>query len=124
MLYLGDEFTPPVHDLATAVYFSIVSMSTVGYGDIVPHAPTARLFEAPQHPYTGGLLACRPRLDGERGASLARIPGSASDLPQQGCAFRPRCALAVERCAHDDPVLREVAAGHQVACHVAVGEDA
>jgi voltage-gated potassium channel len=43
---LGDEFTPPVHDLATAVYFSIVSMSTVGYGDIVPHAPTARLFTA------------------------------------------------------------------------------
>lgn len=46
VLYLGDEFTPPVHDLATAVYFSIVSMSTVGYGDIVPHAPTARLFTA------------------------------------------------------------------------------
>ena len=44
VLYLGDEFTPPVHDLATAV--SIVSMSTVGYGDIVPHAPTARLFTA------------------------------------------------------------------------------
>ncbi len=46
VLYLGDEFTPAVHDLATAVYFSIVSMSTVGYGDIVPHAPTARLFTA------------------------------------------------------------------------------
>ncbi|MGS0891108.1 voltage-gated potassium channel protein [Burkholderia stagnalis] len=46
VLYLGDEFAPPIHDLATAVYFSIVSMSTVGYGDIVPHTPTARLFTA------------------------------------------------------------------------------
>ncbi len=111
------------HDLG--VVADVVDRVLVMYaGRAVEVAPTARLFEAPQHPYTGGLLACRPRLDGERGASLARIPGSASDLPQQGCAFRPRCALAVERCAHDDPVLREVAAGHQVACHVAVGEDA
>ena len=46
VLYLGDEFAPPIHDLATAVYFSIVSMSTVGYGDIVPHTPAARLFTA------------------------------------------------------------------------------
>lgn len=45
-LYLGDEFAPPIHDLATAVYFSIVSMSTVGFGDIVPHTTTARLFTA------------------------------------------------------------------------------
>ncbi|WP_323122857.1 voltage-gated potassium channel protein [Burkholderia alba] len=46
VLYLGDQFAPPVRDLGTAVYFSIVSMSTVGYGDIVPHTSTARLFTA------------------------------------------------------------------------------
>lgn len=46
VLYLGDEFTPAIHDLSTAVYFSIVSMSTVGYGDIVPYTSTARLFTA------------------------------------------------------------------------------
>jgi voltage-gated potassium channel len=43
-LYFGDGFAPPVRDLATAAYFSIVSMSTVGYGDIVPHSSAARLF--------------------------------------------------------------------------------
>lgn len=43
-LYLGDEFAPPVRTLGTAFYFSIVSMSTVGYGDIVPHSDTARFF--------------------------------------------------------------------------------
>lgn len=44
VLYLGDEFSPPVHDPVTALYFSIVSMSTVGYGDISPHTDAARLF--------------------------------------------------------------------------------
>lgn len=45
-LYLGNEFNPPVTDAGTAFYFSIVSMSTVGYGDITPHTLTARLFTA------------------------------------------------------------------------------
>jgi voltage-gated potassium channel len=46
VLYLGEEFSPPVRDPVTALYFSIVSMSTVGYGDIVPHTAAARLFTA------------------------------------------------------------------------------
>ncbi|MFY2947517.1 voltage-gated potassium channel protein [Achromobacter ruhlandii] len=45
-LYLGEEFNPPIRDAATALYFSIVSMSTVGYGDITPHSNAARLFTA------------------------------------------------------------------------------
>ncbi|EJO29471.1 voltage-gated potassium channel protein [Achromobacter marplatensis] len=45
-LYLGNEFNPPVTEAGTAFYFSIVSMSTVGYGDITPHTITARLFTA------------------------------------------------------------------------------
>ncbi|WP_323016862.1 voltage-gated potassium channel protein [Castellaniella sp.] len=44
ILYLGDEFSPPVHNPVTALYFSIVSMSTVGYGDISPQTDAARLF--------------------------------------------------------------------------------
>ncbi|MFC4297092.1 voltage-gated potassium channel protein [Castellaniella hirudinis] len=44
VLYLGEEFSPPVRDPVTALYFSIVSMSTVGYGDISPHTDAARLF--------------------------------------------------------------------------------
>jgi voltage-gated potassium channel len=45
-LYLGKDFDPPIQNFVTAFYFSIVSMSTVGYGDIVPHSDTARLFAA------------------------------------------------------------------------------
>lgn len=44
VLYLGAEFSPPIDDPVMALYFSIVSMSTVGYGDIVPHTAAARLF--------------------------------------------------------------------------------
>lgn len=43
-LYLGDEFTPHVTNLQTAFYFAIVCMSTVGFGDIVPHSTEARMF--------------------------------------------------------------------------------
>lgn len=42
--YLGHEFHPPIHDLVTALYYAMVTMSTVGYGDIVPTTAEARLF--------------------------------------------------------------------------------
>jgi voltage-gated potassium channel len=42
--YLGAEFKPPITDLITALYYAMVTMSTVGYGDIVPRTPEARMF--------------------------------------------------------------------------------
>ncbi|WP_411753186.1 voltage-gated potassium channel protein [Serratia sp. (in: enterobacteria)] len=43
-LYIGDQFTPGVTDLPTAFYFAVVCMSTVGFGDIIPHTTAARMF--------------------------------------------------------------------------------
>ena len=43
-LYIGDQFAPEVTDLPSAFYFAIVVMSTVGFGDIVPHTTDARFF--------------------------------------------------------------------------------
>lgn len=43
-LYLGEEFSPAIKDMPNAAYFSIVAMSTVGFGDIVPVTHAARLF--------------------------------------------------------------------------------
>lgn len=43
-LYIGDQFAPVVTDLPTAFYFAIVCMSTVGFGDIIPHTTYARMF--------------------------------------------------------------------------------
>jgi voltage-gated potassium channel len=42
--YLGAQFSPPIKDLATALYYAMVTMSTVGYGDIDPHTTEARMF--------------------------------------------------------------------------------
>lgn len=42
--YLGDEFKPPIHGLITALYYAMVTMSTVGYGDITPQSDEAKLF--------------------------------------------------------------------------------
>jgi voltage-gated potassium channel len=41
---LGRGFTPPITSLVTAFYFSVITMATVGYGDIVPHSDDARIF--------------------------------------------------------------------------------
>lgn len=43
-LYLGNQFKPPIEDAVSALYFSVITMATVGYGDILPIEPTARLF--------------------------------------------------------------------------------
>ncbi|MGC2221785.1 MAG: ion channel, partial [Methylocella sp.] len=43
-LYLGNQFSPPIKDLATSLYYSVVTMSTVGYGDITPKTVNARFF--------------------------------------------------------------------------------
>lgn len=42
--YLGQDFKPPITDLITALYYSMVTMSTVGYGDITPQTPESKLF--------------------------------------------------------------------------------
>ena len=64
-------------------------------GRIVEHSPTRELFSRPLHPYTVGLMASRPRLDGpaDRNAMLSVIPGAVPalyDLPT-GCPFQDRC---------------------------------
>jgi voltage-gated potassium channel len=41
---LGKQFAPPITDFSAALYYTVVTMSTVGYGDITPHSPDARLF--------------------------------------------------------------------------------
>jgi len=88
-------------------------------GRLVETAPASALLGGVRHPYTRGLLAGRPRLEGEVPERLPAIPGrppDPRDLPD-GCRFHPRCEHVVDRCRADVPPLREAGIGHRVACH-------
>ncbi len=86
-------------------------------GKIVESAAVGDLFTDPQHPYTIGLLGSIPRLDVER-ERLATIEGTVPSPDKQpaGCRFSPRCPFADRRCREEPPPLRDIAAGHRVAC--------
>ena len=86
-------------------------------GRIVEEVPTSRLFAAPSHPYTRGLLGALPPLDGPR-RPLSAIPGGVPEpwaMPP-GCAFAPRCAHRCGSCDEATPTATTLGEGHRVAC--------
>jgi len=86
-------------------------------GLIVELAATEELFNQPLHPYTRGLLACRPRLNETR-RRLEPIQGqvpSPGNLPS-GCSYIERCPDKLGTCSNKVPPLTEVSPGHQVRC--------
>jgi oligopeptide/dipeptide ABC transporter ATP-binding protein len=88
-------------------------------GKIIERGTARELYGDPRHPYTLGLLRSVPRLDEPRRARLDPIEGQPPDLTRLpgGCAFGPRCAFRVERCAVEVPPLRPIGApGHVSAC--------
>jgi oligopeptide transport system ATP-binding protein len=89
-------------------------------GSVVESASTESLFARPLHPYTRGLLASVPRLDGDPHAPLASIAGSPPNAMRTrvGCAFAPRCAVAEARCLVEIPKLIDHGQ-HGTACFVA-----
>lgn len=76
-------------------------------GKVVERATRHELFARPRHPYTAGLLASIPRMDGVRSGRLEPIPGSVTDnIPwTAGCAFAPRCPHSAEDCLTRPPSL-------------------
>lgn len=78
-------------------------------GRVVEDTPTSLLFSQPAHPYTRGLIAALPDLDGPR-RKLAAIPGAVPppDRLPPGCPFAPRCPMATASCIEDVPELRAV----------------
>ncbi|MBR7742981.1 ABC transporter ATP-binding protein [Phycicoccus sp. BSK3Z-2] len=104
----GTALVMITHDLG--VVAGLCDEVNVLYGGrIVERGTRHELFANPRHPYTNGLLASIPRLDGARGAPLTPIRGSVADnLPwDHACAFAPRCSQPVDVCTAQTPPLEE-----------------
>jgi peptide/nickel transport system ATP-binding protein len=107
------------HDLA--VVNNVADRVAVMYlGKLCEVADSTALFRRPAHPYTHLLLSSVPErttvgdLDGSDRAE-GELPSPLD--PPSGCRFRTRCPLADEICAVQEPIMREVAPAHFVACH-------
>jgi oligopeptide/dipeptide ABC transporter ATP-binding protein len=91
-------------------------------GKVVEEATVDELFANPRHPYTQGLIRSIPRIDlaSEHKTRLEAIGGSVPILinPAPGCRFAPRCRFAMSVCSEKEPLLREIAPGHRMACHL------
>ena len=87
-------------------------------GEVVEEGPVDAIFHNPQHPYTRALLACDPAVVNPSSGRLPTIGGRLPDLtePPAGCAFRPRCTVALPTC--DQPVPRSrLGEGRSLLCH-------
>jgi peptide/nickel transport system ATP-binding protein len=110
------------HDLA--VVKNVSDRVAVMYlGRLCEIAPSDLLYEAPAHHYTAALLSSA--VEPDPAATRASVPLHGEPPspinPPSGCRFRTRCPRAEARCAEEVPELREIAAGHQVACHFPIG---
>ena len=113
----GSSLILITHDLGVVARYA--DRVAVMYGGrIVEVAPARELYARPQHPYTSGLMASVPRLDGGGGRRLMPIDGQPPDLASlpPGCSFAPRCRSILEQCRTAQPVLTEVADRHAKAC--------
>jgi oligopeptide/dipeptide ABC transporter ATP-binding protein len=105
------------HDLA--LVHRLADRVLVMYlGRVVEIGPCAALFARPGHPYTRALIAAVLVPDPRAPPPPVLVSGEPPSplAPPSGCAFRTRCAWAVERCASVRPELRPVG-GTLVACH-------
>lgn len=106
------------HDLR--VVRQISSHVAVMYlGRIVEQAPAAELFHAPQHPYTRALVSAAPS-PGPRKVERVILTGEPPNPAARpsGCAFHPRCPVAIARCRSETPMLAPVGQNHGAACHL------
>jgi peptide/nickel transport system ATP-binding protein len=90
-------------------------------GQIVERAPSAVLFEAPQHPYTRGLLRSVPSYHENAGLTrLPTIPGIVPDLAHLpvGCRFQARCPDVHALCRTQEPPLYTFSSEQSAACHL------
>ena len=103
------------HDLGVVSYMADV-VYVMYAGQIVERSPLRSLLANPLHPYTEGLLASVPRLQGGSGR-FVQIPDAVPDPADKpnGCYFHPRCRYCTEKCETRRPSLESVG-GRDVRC--------
>lgn len=106
------------HNLAVVHHISD-RVGVMYLGRIVELAPKKTLFAQPQHPYTQMLLDAIPDMH-MSGRARTPVSGEVPNPlnPPSGCTFHPRCPKAQDRCRQERPLLRMMASGAQVACHL------
>ncbi|UPJ59884.1 dipeptide ABC transporter ATP-binding protein [Bradyrhizobium sp. 192] len=116
---MGIAFVFISHDLSVVAHIAH-RVAVMYLGRIVELAPCEALFAKPVHPYTEALIAAAPVPDPTRVRLEVPVVGEVPSPvnPPCGCAFHPRCPLAVERCRIEVPPLVPTAEGRLVACHV------
>ncbi len=106
------------HDLSVVRYLSD-RVCVMFLGRICEIGTTEEVYRNPRHPYTRFLLDAvpvpDPALRGKEIRLLKGDPPSPAD-PPSGCRFRTRCPFATQRCAAEEPELREIGAV-RAACH-------
>jgi oligopeptide transport system ATP-binding protein len=112
---LGLSYLFIAHDLALVKQVSD-RVAVMYLGKLCEVGPGEAVYRQPLHPYTRALLDSVP---GAAAATHKTIRGEPPSPvhPPSGCRFRTRCPRAEQRCADEEPVLRELATGHRVACH-------
>ena len=108
------------HDLATAKYICD-RIGILYLGKLAEVSELREVYAYPLHPYTQALLAAvpvpKPLERRTQPMPKGEIPNPIN--PPSGCRFHPRCPIAQDICAQEEPELRELRSAHMVACHFA-----